>query len=114
MVDLVCTGYLTRDDLVLLDGRVLRDTPGGGALFAAVGARAWDVAVGLHVCSGGDYPAPLLRQIAAAGIDLAGVTAGPARGLRLWLLEEEALRKQQLPKLTSANAQARSTSPAYR
>ena len=41
MVDLVTIGYLTLDDLVLGDDRVLRDTLGGGALFSAVGALAW-------------------------------------------------------------------------
>jgi ribokinase len=103
MVDLVTTGYLTLDDLVLCDDRVLRDTPGGGALFAAAGARVWGAAVGIHACSGADYPERYLRQIAAAGVDLRGVTTGPERSLRLWLLEEGEARKQQLPKLTAAN-----------
>jgi ribokinase len=103
MVDLVTTGYLTLDDLVLCDDRVLRDILGGGALFAAAGARVWDAAVGIHACSGADYPERSLRQIVAAGIDLRGVTVGPERSLRLWLLEEGELRKQQLPKLTAAN-----------
>jgi ribokinase len=102
VVDLVTTGYLTLDDLVLADGRVLRDTLGGGALYAAVGALTWGAAVGIHACSGADYPAQFPRQIAAAGIDLSGVTTGPERSLRLWLLEEGESRKQQLPKLSSA------------
>ncbi len=101
MVDLVTTGYLTLDDLVLADGRVLRDTLGGGALYSAVGALAWGASVGIHACAGGDYPARFLRQIAAAGIDVGGITPGPAHSLRLWLLEEAERRKQQLPKLTS-------------
>jgi ribokinase len=103
MVALVTCGYLTLDDLVLSDGRVLRDTLGGGALFAAVGARAWCTSVGIHACTGADYPPRYLQRIAAAGIDVCGVTVGPDRALRLWLLEEGALRKQQLPKLSSAN-----------
>lgn len=102
MVEAVTTGYVTLDDLVLCDDRVVRDALGGGALYAAVGARLWGLAVGLHACAGGDYPAAYLAQIAAAGIDTAGVAAGPERGLRLWLLEEGPARKQQLPKLTSA------------
>jgi ribokinase len=102
MVDLVTTGYLTLDDLVLADGRVLRETLGGGALYSAVGALAWGSTVGIHACAGGDYPPSFLQQIAAAGIDLNGVVPGPPRGLRLWLLEEAELRKQQLPKLNSA------------
>ena len=103
MVDLVTTGYLTLDDLVLDDGRVLRDTLGGGALFSAVGARTWSDAVGIHACSGGDYPAANLERIAAAGIDLRGVTTGPPHSLRLWLLEEGVAGKQQLPKLNAAD-----------
>ena len=102
MPDLVTTGYLTLDDLVLTDGRVLRDTLGGGALYSAVGALAWGASVGIHACSGGDYPPRFLQQIAEAGIDLGGICTGPAHSLRLWLLEEAELRKQQLPKLTSA------------
>jgi sugar/nucleoside kinase (ribokinase family) len=102
MTLLVTSGYLTLDDLVLCDGRVLRDVLGGGALFSAVGALAWGASVGIHACTGGDYPPRYLERVADSGIDLSGVTAGPDRSLRLWLLEEGALRKQQLPKLTSA------------
>lgn len=105
MVELVTVGYLTLDDLVLDDGRVLRDTLGGGALFSAVGARAWGHAVGIHSCTGGDYPDAYRRGIEEAGIDLAGVGVGPTRSLRLWLLGEGASRKQQLPKLSSARVE---------
>lgn len=103
MVDIVTTGYLTLDDLVLHDDRILRDTRGGGALFAAAGAHLWGAAVGLHACSGADYPARYLQQIAASGIDPQGVSVGPARSLRLWILEEGESRKQQLPKLDAAD-----------
>ncbi len=106
VVELVTVGYLTLDDLVLNDGRVLRETLGGGALFSAVGAQVWGHAVGIHSCSGGDFPDAHRRIIEAAGIDLAGVEAGPPRCLRLWLLEEGTLRKQQLPKMSSASAEA--------
>jgi cytidine kinase len=105
VVDLVTIGYLTLDDLVLNDDRVLRNTPGGGALFSAVGARTWSRTVGIHACSGGDYPAEFLEFIREGGIDVQGISAGPPRSLRLWLLEEDGLRKQQLPKLASAEAQ---------
>ena len=103
MTLLVTSGYLTLDDLVLGDGRVLRDVLGGGALFSAVGALAWGCQVGLHACTGGNYPERYLERIAASGIDLRGVTTGPARSLRLWLLEEDELRKQQLPRLDSVD-----------
>jgi len=101
VIDLVTFGYLTLDDLVLEDGQVLRDTLGGGALFSAVGARAWGSAVGIHSCVGEDYPSAYRSQIESAGLDLTGVRVGPNRSLRLWLLEEGGLRKQQLPKLAS-------------
>lgn len=103
MADLVTTGYLTLDDLVLEDGRVIRDALGGGALYSAAGARIWSSSVGIHACSGGDYPAAYRDRLSAAGIDLAGVSPGPDRSLRLWLLEEGGQRKQQLPKLGSAD-----------
>jgi cytidine kinase len=82
---------------------VLRNVPGGGALFSAVGALPWAAPVGLHACTGADYPEADLARIAAAGINLDSVTAGPARGLHLWLLEEDAAHKQQQPKLTSCD-----------
>lgn len=104
MVDIVTIGYLTLDDLVLEDDRILRDTLGGGALFAAVGARVWNSSVGIHACSGRDYPTEYLDFIRNCGIDVQGITAGPSRSLRLWLLEESGLHKQQLPKLASAAA----------
>ena len=100
---LVTSGYLTRDDLVLRDDRVLRNVPGGGALFSAVGALPWMSPVGLHACTGADYPEADLARITAAGIDLDYVAAGPAHGLHLWLLEEDATHKQQQPKLTSCD-----------
>ncbi len=103
MVELVTVGYLTLDDLVLEDGRVLRDTLGGGALFSAVGAQAWGAAVGVHSCIGEDFPDSYRRRIEAAGVDLTGVRVGAVRSLRLWLLEEGGLRKQQLPKLSSGS-----------
>ena len=87
---------------MLADDRVLRDTLGGGALYSAVGTLAWGASVGIHACSGADYPEHFMRRIAAAGINLDGVTTGPERSLRLWLLEEGEPRKQQLPKLSSA------------
>jgi cytidine kinase len=102
MTELVTTGYLTLDDIVLEDGRVLRDVLGGGALYSAAGARVWNSSVGIHGCSGADYPEVYRDRLVAAGIDLAGVTPGPERSLRLWLLEEGGQRKQQLPKLASA------------
>ena len=71
-VDLVTIGYLTLDDLVLDNDRVLRDTLGGGALFSAVGARTWNGSVGIHACSGGDYPNEYLDAIREGGIDVDG------------------------------------------
>jgi len=102
VLKLVTIGYLTLDDLVLENDLVLRDTLGGGALFSAVGARTWNGSVGIHACSGGDYPNEYLDAIRDCGIDVDGVTVGPSQSLRLWLLEEGGLRKQQLPKLASA------------
>jgi len=101
MPDLVTVGHLTLDDLVLEDGRVLRATMGGGALFSAVGAHAWGCTVGIHSSVGPDYPEEYRRRIEAAGLDLSGVTVGPANSLKLWLLMEGRHRKRQLPKLDS-------------
>jgi ribokinase len=82
---------------------VLRNVPGGGALFSAVGALPWVSSVGLHACTGADYPETDLARIVDQGISLCSVIAGPVHGLHLWLLEEDATHKQQQPKLTSCD-----------
>jgi ribokinase len=61
------------------------DVPGGGALYAALGARAAGAAVVLHAMAGEDFRAEWLQQAADLGIDVAGVVRcqSPTRRARL-------------------------------
>ncbi len=91
--DLAILGNLILDDVVLPDGTTRMGQPGGAAIYAALGARLWEVDVGIVSVVGEDYPAPILETLAERGIDLEGVrrTAGPT--LRTWLLYEGRRRR---------------------
>lgn len=100
-VELVSSGHLTIDTTVLEDGTVLPRASGGGALYAAIGARLWGHAVGLHCGIGADYPPEFLADLAAAGLDTAGLARAACPSLALWLLHEGNGLKQQVPRLHS-------------
>ncbi len=91
--DLVVIGNLLVDDLVFADGRTFMGLAGGAALYAALAARLWGVSVGVSSVAGSDYPAAALDQLAARGVDLAGVRTLGRPGLRTWLLYEERGRR---------------------
>ncbi len=92
-LDLAVLGNLILDDVVLPDGTTRMGQPGGAALYAALGARVWQVEVGIISVVGADYPAATLDTLTGRGIDLAGVrrVAGPT--LRTWLLYEDRRRR---------------------
>lgn len=104
MIDLVTAGWLTTDDIVLTNGRCLPDVTGGGALYSAVGAQIWEPNVGIHSITGERKLSAATQQIAARGLDPAGISTIPGDGLCLWLLHETETDKQQVPKLASASA----------
>jgi sugar/nucleoside kinase (ribokinase family) len=103
MVQLVTIGELTLDQIVLPDGTVKSNVIGGGSLFSAIGARIWDVSVGIHAITGGEFFRATIQNIAARGIDTTGIHHIPGNGLEMWLLHESTTVKQQIPKLSSAN-----------
>jgi ribokinase len=92
-LELVVLGNLLVDDVVFPDGRTRMAEPGGAALYAALGANLWGVGVGVASWRGEDYPAWALEGLAARGIDLSGVRALGAPGLRTWLLYEGRVRR---------------------
>ncbi len=102
MMDLVTVGWLTVDDIVLTDGRVWQNTPGGGALYSAIGAQIWNPSVGIHAPAGRPHADESRRAIAARGIDVAGIATAESNGLELWLLHESEDLKQQVCKLGSS------------
>lgn len=65
-------GALSLDSIRFYDGRVHRDTFGGSAGYAAVGASFFtDVSMISNV--GGDYPAEFLANLGKRGIDTSGI-----------------------------------------
>ena len=72
---LVCCGSLTLDNVVTAERRFLPRNPGGNVVYAALGARLWHGHVGLVSRVGSDYPELFLDDLAAKGLNLAGVKA---------------------------------------
>ena len=104
VMDVVTVGWLTRDDIVLMDGTCRRDVIGGGALYSAIGAQIWGSQVGIHSITGQPFLEAVRAEIDARGIDTAGIVAIPGNVLQLWLLHESETAKQQVPKLGSSAA----------
>jgi len=81
----VCViGYVSIDSVTTPDG-AWADAPGGGALYAALGARAVGADAAIIACVGKDLPPPWLDELSALGIDVSRVIrkAGPTRRARL-------------------------------
>lgn len=104
MPQIVTSGWLTIDDIVLPDGRYEQKVLGGGALYSAVGARIWNDDVGVHTVTGEMHLTLATRAIGEFGLDTAGINGIPGHGLELWLLHESESQKQQVPKLDSSSA----------
>ena len=102
MIDLVTVGWLTVDDIVLEDGTCRQTMPGGGALYSAIGAAIWNPSIGLHAPAGRPYAQGSRAEIAAWGLDTAGIATAEGRGLELWMLHESDVHKQQVMKLSSS------------
>jgi ribokinase len=105
MIDIVTVGWLTMDDIVLLDHSCRPGVLGGGALYSAIGAQIWSESVGVHSVTGRDVYEDVRARIASRGLDGEGVGAIDGAGLQLWLLHESETFKQQVPKLNSATAE---------
>lgn len=102
MIDLVTVGWLTVDDIVLEDGTCRLNMPGGGALYSAIGASIWTPSVGLHAPAGRPHADRSRAEIAAWGLDTAGIATAEGNGLELWMLHESEAHKQQIRKLSSS------------
>ncbi|MEJ5224646.1 MAG: carbohydrate kinase family protein [Anaerolineales bacterium] len=75
--EIVLAGQLRREYIITEDGRTLVDVPGGGLLYAAVGARLWTERVSLLARVGEDYPRQWMRTFEQRGLDLQGVRILP-------------------------------------
>ncbi|MBO6638057.1 MAG: hypothetical protein JJ920_12900 [Roseitalea sp.] len=102
MVEIVTTGWLTTDDIVLEDGNCRFGVDGGGALYSAIGASIWNNGVGIHAPAGKPYAEATLAALSSRGFDTQGVRIAEGNGLELWMLHESGDFKQQIVKHTSA------------
>jgi ribokinase len=105
MIDIATVGWLTMDDIVLVDHSCRPGVLGGGALYSAIGARIWSDSVGIHSVTGRAVYEDVRARIASRGLDAEGVGAIDGVGLQLWLLHESETFKRQVPKLASSTAE---------
>jgi sugar/nucleoside kinase (ribokinase family) len=91
--DLVILGNLLVDDIVWANGTTLMGEPGGASTYVSLSARLWGASAGMVSVRGTDYPAATLDELAARGVDLAGVRELGEPGVRSWLLYEERGRR---------------------
>lgn len=72
-------GFLTRDYIILPDGKPLLDVPGGNLIYTAAGMGIWDLSPppGLVARVGEDYPQKWLDEFARRGFDTQGVRILP-------------------------------------
>jgi len=69
----VIAGSLTRDYLVLPDGRVAVDILGGNLLYTAAGLALWDQNIGLLARINENYPQEWLTKIQNRNFDIRGI-----------------------------------------
>lgn len=84
MARYLTAGHLLVEDVVLPDGRQVRDRLGGDALYAAIGARAFADDVELVVRLGQRFPPELVQAVEDAGYG-AGLIPSPHNTIRLWV-----------------------------
>ena len=80
-------GPLRQDYIITPAGQVLLNQAGGGALYAAIGARLWtQEEIGIVSRVGENYPQEWCERLAAAGISTSGVRtlAGRQSTLSFW------------------------------
>jgi sugar/nucleoside kinase (ribokinase family) len=75
----ILAGELTRDFVILPDGRAVLDVPGGNLIYAAAGLAVWDMSPppGLVARVGEDYKQEWLDSFVKHGFDIRGVKVLP-------------------------------------
>lgn len=71
----ILAGHLRRDFVVLPDGEMYLDVPGGNLLYAASGLTIWEPTPppGLIARVGNDYPQEWLKEFSRRGFDIRGI-----------------------------------------
>jgi ribokinase len=73
MLDLLCLGNVTIDDVTLADETTQAGCLGGDAIYATVAARLWSDAVAMVAPVGCDFPTAQMSRLAAAEFDPHGL-----------------------------------------
>lgn len=98
MLDLVCFGNVTIDDVVLYDGAVRMACFGGDTIYAALAARMWSGSVEMVAPVGSDYPQSHITRLREAGFDLSGLPTRDAPTHRNWVIYEQDGRRTWVPR----------------
>lgn len=77
LLSFVISGNIRRETILLPDGTLTLDIPGGSGLYSAVGARLWSSGIGLIGRVGEDYPQDWLTQFRRLGFDIRGIKILP-------------------------------------
>jgi fructoselysine-6-P-deglycase FrlB-like protein/sugar/nucleoside kinase (ribokinase family) len=92
----VVVGNLTIDDVVLPDGSTAMGSIGGNTIYAALGARLWEPAIGIVTRRGEDFPPDGLTALGALGVVTDGVVAIQGPTVRNWVVYEDDGRRHWL------------------
>jgi ribokinase len=93
-MSVVVVGGMTLDDIVPARGRVHRRTPGGNALYTALGALVWGVSSEIVSFVGEDYPGQVLEELERRGVGTGHVRRVAGGSVSLWVLYELDGRRQ--------------------
>jgi len=102
MLDLVCFGNVTIDDVVLYNGTVRMACLGGDTIYAALAARLWSNSVELVAPVGSDYPQSHLVRLQESDFDLSGLPRRDAPTHRNWVIYEQDGRRTWITRTDSS------------
>ncbi|WP_274651381.1 carbohydrate kinase family protein [Paenibacillus humicola] len=104
-------GHLTVDDIVLPNGQTHFTTPGGNALYASLGLKAWGVHPVLLTCMCRNYPKEALELLTRSGIDMDRVIALDVPAVRQWALYDVQGGRKYVPIHTESDYHSISPRP---
>lgn len=103
MLDVVCLGNVTIDDVVLADGATHMGCLGGDTIYAALSARLWSDAVEIVAPVGYDYPLEYRARLAAFGLGGRGMPGRDVPTRRNWAIYERDGRRTWIVRTDKAD-----------
>jgi sugar/nucleoside kinase (ribokinase family) len=100
MMDCVCVGNTTIDDVVLPDGTTIMETSGGDAIYAGLAASHWSNRVGLLAPVGIDFPKKNIELLRQREFALQGLIPKDYPSLHNWVVYEFDGRRTWIPRNT--------------